>query len=383
MTPARRNDLATPANIVTIVRICLVPVFVVMLLCPWVEWLGLSGIHPDDARIFAAIAFIIIACTDFIDGRLARARNEVTDFGKFADPLADKILVAAALVSLVELDTLPAWVALVILAREFIISGVRMIAAARGEVIAASYLGKFKTASQMTGIVLFTIQGSHLVASFGPDFEQGLFVFGWVVMGIAVLLTIWSLIDYLYKARHLFTSPNPDEAPDDDISLEHLAYTHDAFAAAVVEKAIAKQVTIATAESLTGGLIAGALTSISGSSAVIKGGIVSYGLDVKRDVLGVSGELLEREGAVDPDVACQMAEGARTATGSDLAVAVTGIAGPTGAEPGKPVGTVWMALASSTGCTPVLHTFAGDRDQVRLQTVVAALKMLDQALDQA
>lgn len=375
MTDKMRNDLATPANIITIVRICLVPVFVVMLLCPWVEWLGLSGIDPSDGRIFAAVAFIVIACTDFIDGYLARSRNEVTDFGKFADPLADKILVAAALVSLVELDTLPAWVALVILAREFIISGVRMIAAARGEVIAASYLGKFKTAFQMTGIVLFTIQGSHLVATFGSDFEHGLFVFGWVVMGIAVLLTIWSLVDYLYKARHLFKS-----APDDSISVERLDSECATIAKQVIDNAVSSETTLATAESLTGGLIAGYLTSVPGSSAVVRGGVASYATEVKRDVLGVSGSQLEETGPVDGEVARQMAEGSRRLLESDLVVAVTGIAGPSGEEPGKPVGTVWIAIAGESGSSSVLYRFSGNRDQVRLQTVREALLLLESSI---
>ena len=376
MSARSNNELTTPANIVTIIRICLVPVFLVMLLCPWVEWLGLSSIEPSDARIFAAVAFIIISCTDFIDGYLARSRNEVTDFGKFADPLADKILVAAALVALVELDSLPAWVALVILAREFIISGVRMIAAARGEVIAASYWGKFKTAFQMTGIVLFTIQGSHLVASFGPDFERGLFVFAWVVMGIAVLLTVWSLIDYLYKARHLFLKRPESNEP----SISELQKTCNALAEEVIARACASNTTLGTAESLTGGLISGTLTSVSGSSAVVRGSVVSYALDVKRDVLGVSGELLDEVGAVDGEVARQMAIGARRILEADVAVAVTGIAGPTGAEPGKPVGTVWIAIAAEDGCSSHMHVFEGNRDQIRLQTVREALKLFLSAL---
>ena len=378
MTATSRNDLATPANIITIVRICLVPVYVIMLLCPWIEWLGIKGIDPTDGRIFAAIAFIIIACTDFIDGYLARSRNEVTDFGKFADPLADKILVAAALISLVELDTLPAWVALVILAREFIISGVRMIAAARGEVIAASYLGKFKTASQMTGIVLFTIQGSHLVASFGPDFEHGLFIFGWVIMGIAVVLTIWSLVDYLYKARHLFRS-SPET--DDDISQDKLAADCHALAEKIISRASATSTTIATAESLTGGLISGKLTAVSGSSAVVRGGVTSYATEIKHSVLGVSDERLAETGPVDGEVAKQMADGARQLLGADIAVAVTGIAGPTGAEPDKPVGTVWIALSRDGARDSFLYVFEGDREQVRLQTVREALSLIDATLE--
>jgi CDP-diacylglycerol--glycerol-3-phosphate 3-phosphatidyltransferase len=146
----------TPANIVTVIRICLVPVFVVVLLSPWPEWFGVEAlVAPNIKSCIAAGLFILISCTDWIDGYLARSRGEVTDFGKFMDPLADKILVAAALLALIELGVLPAWPVLIILTREFIVSGVRMMAAAEGEVIAASMYGKFKTVFQIIAIVLF------------------------------------------------------------------------------------------------------------------------------------------------------------------------------------------------------------------------------------
>ena len=143
----------------------------------------------------------------------------------------------------------------------------------------------------------------------------------------------------------------------------------------VIARAVASGTSLGTAESLTGGLIAGTLTSVSGSSNVMRGGVVSYALDVKRDVLGVSAQLLDEVGAVDGEVACQMAEGARRVLDAHVAVAVTGIAGPTGAEPGKPVGTVWMAIATDDVCTSQLHVFSGNREQIRLQTVREALRL--------
>ena len=121
----------------------------------------------------------MISCTDWLDGYLARSRNEVTAFGKFMDPLADKILVTAALLALIELGTLPSWVVLIIVAREFIVSGVRMVAANEGVVIAASYQGKFKTVFQMIAIVMFTVKDSHMVGSAGQAFGDGL----WVALG--------------------------------------------------------------------------------------------------------------------------------------------------------------------------------------------------------
>ena len=121
----------TPANIITMVRICLVPVFVVAIISPWPEWIGFVELDVWKAWIAAGI-FVVISCTDWLDGYLARKRNEVTDFGKFMDPLADKILVTAALLVLIELGALPSWVVLLIVAREFIVSGVRMVAGKQG-----------------------------------------------------------------------------------------------------------------------------------------------------------------------------------------------------------------------------------------------------------
>ena len=196
MTSSRkRSEVWTPANIVTIIRICLVPVFVVVLLAPWNHFLDISDGFKG---LIAAVIFALISCTDWVDGYLARSRNEVTDFGKFMDPLADKILVTAALISLVELQLLPAWPVLIILAREFIVSGVRMVAASKGSVIAASWYGKAKTVSQIIAIICFLIKGS-----FAPEALGLLTSFSWFVMIIALILTIISMMDYLSKARHL------------------------------------------------------------------------------------------------------------------------------------------------------------------------------------
>ena len=122
------------------------------------------------------------------------------------------------------------------------------------------------------------------------------------------------------------------------------------------------------------------LTDVPGSSAVLRGGVVSYALAVKEDVLGVDGALLAAEGAVDGSVARQMAEGARRVLGCGIAVATTGIAGPGGAEPGKPVGTVWLAVASEGGVRAVEHRFEGSREEVREASVGAAFGLLEEAL---
>lgn len=146
-------------------------------------------------------------------------------------------------------------------------------------------------------------------------------------------------------------------------------------ASALVEEACQARVTLGLAESCTGGLISGTITAVPGSSEVLLGGIVSYANSVKYQVLGVDAAILDdpNYGAVSRDCALQMADGARRVLGCDMAVAVTGIAGPGGAVPGKPVGTVWFGRSSSMGTSAYLMRFDGSRDEVRLQAVSYAL----------
>lgn len=384
--PTAPDKLWTPANIVTLIRICLVPVFVLAILSPWPEWVGLPGITMEAKCVIAAGIFILISCTDWIDGYLARSRGEVTDFGKFMDPLADKILVTAALIALVELAVLPGWPVLIILAREFIVSGIRMVAASKGTVIAASWYGKAKTVFQIIAIVLFLLKDSLTFTTAAGAFTNPMFVLSWTVMVIALILTVMSMLDYLVKARHLLKgsagaktakAAAPSAAPTEIAALQKAI---DEQARIVVEKATAAGATVATAESLTGGLIAAMLTSVPGSSASVRGGIVSYVSEVKAELLGVSEDVLARQGAVDELVALQMARGALRELGSDVSVAVTGIAGPTGAEPGKPVGTVWIGCATAKKTHAACHHFEGGREAVRLQTVLIALRTMEEAL---
>ena len=378
LKPGETDKLWTISNIITLVRICLVPVFVIALITPWPDWFGIDSVSSTTKSLIAAFIFILISCTDWLDGYLARSRGEVTNFGKFMDPLADKILVCAALLALVELKVLPSWPVLIILAREFIVSGIRMVAADKGVVIAASWYGKAKTVTQIIAIVLFIVKDSILPANSANPIDNPLYVLSWVVMLAALALTIISMMDYFVKARHLlgFSSDKSDggaaSAPASD--------SNEDIARRVIERASSANKTIACAESLTGGLIAGTLTAIPGSSQVVRGGIVSYVNDVKRKELGVDETLLKREGAVCEEVARQMAAGARQGIGADIAVAVTGIAGPGGEEHGKPVGTVWAACATESGCEATCFHFEGNRQEVRHATVREALRMIEAAL---
>jgi len=148
----------------------------------------------------------------------------------------------------------------------------------------------------------------------------------------------------------------------------------------VAEKLVAllaaQNLTCATAESCTGGGVGSAITAVPGSSAVFLGGVISYANEVKRDVLGVSEETLASVGAVSSETAAQMAEGARRLLKADLAVSLTGIAGPDGGSAEKPVGLVWFGLATKAGVRTEKAIFAGDRARVREQAVLHALGML-------
>ena len=191
------------ANRVTLIRIAFIPLVTVALLVNLYDW----------SPWFAAVLFVIIAATDALDGYLARSRNEVTTFGKFLDPLADKLLVTAALVALVELGSLPAWIAIVIVSREFIVSGLRMVAVAEGVVIAASPYGKFKTVFQMIAIVAFILLDAPLIVSLGEyavagvNIYDALFWLSWAIMAVALIATVVSGVDYFYNARGMLRGP--------------------------------------------------------------------------------------------------------------------------------------------------------------------------------
>ncbi len=402
------EKLWTPANVVTLLRICLIPVFVLAMISPWPAYF--PAWH--DAELWkpwiAAGIFILLAATDGLDGYLARSRGEVTNFGKFMDPLADKILVAAALLALIELGVLPSWVALIILAREFIVSGIRMVAASQGVVIAASWYGKAKTVSQIVAIVLFIVKDGIVAVDPTGALQNPFYLASWLVMIVALILTIISMLDYFAQAREMLNfSPsgrraqsrerresNPAasetvrtgtggkrQAPPDVLAHESLPAL-DTLASSVLDAARRAGKTVGTAESLTGGLIASTLTDIPGSSDTVRGGVVSYANGVKEGILGVTPQVLSRHGAVSEETARGMAEGARRALHADVAVSATGIAGPGGAEPDKPVGTVWIGLSDGTTTCAQCHHFQGDRAQVRLLTVRASLLLLKENLEE-
>ncbi len=179
-------------NKLTIFRVILIVPFVLLLLGGYHEWgwfTALFGGIMEYVDYIALGIFIIASLTDLIDGKIARKYNLITNFGKFMDPLADKLLVCAALIALTEMGRIPSWVVIIIISREFIISGFRLIASDNGVVIAASYWGKFKTTFQMIMVCLMI-----------ADIEV-LSVLTAIIMWIALALTIVSLVDYLWKNK--------------------------------------------------------------------------------------------------------------------------------------------------------------------------------------
>lgn len=172
-------------NKLTVLRIIMVPFFVFFML---------TDVGGDANKWIALVLFCVASLTDMLDGKIARKYNLVTNFGKFMDPLADKLLVCSAMICMIDSGKLTAWFVIIIIAREFIISGFRLVASDNGIVIAASYWGKFKTVSQMAMIIL-------LIADFGGIFDAICTLLIWV----SLALTIISLVDYIAKNKQVLT----------------------------------------------------------------------------------------------------------------------------------------------------------------------------------
>ena len=170
-------------NKLTMLRVLLIPFFV---------WFALVDVVPGFSKYIAVFIFAAASLTDLLDGKIARKYNLVTNFGKFMDPLADKLLVCAALICLVSREMIPEWIVIIIISREFIISGFRLVASDNGVVIAASYWGKFKTTFQMLMIIV-------LILDLGGTFD----VIGQALIWISLILTVVSLVDYLAKNKHV------------------------------------------------------------------------------------------------------------------------------------------------------------------------------------
>jgi len=183
-------------NKITVSRIFLIPLFLIIMLVPF-EWgdISLLGSDLPVTHFVGALIFILAASTDWIDGHYARKFNLVTNMGKFLDPLADKLLVSAALIVLVELGYAPSWIVIIIISREFAVTGLRLLLAGEGEVVAANMLGKVKTWTQIIAISSLLL---HNII-----FSLISFRFDLVSLWVALIFTIWSGWDYFAKNSHV------------------------------------------------------------------------------------------------------------------------------------------------------------------------------------
>lgn len=184
-------------NKITISRIFLIPLFVIIMVIPfsWGE-MKLFGTTLPVTHFIGALIFIIASTTDWVDGYFARKHNLVTNLGKFLDPLADKLLISTALIVLVELNMAPSWIVVLIISREFAVTGLRAILANEGEVVAANMLGKIKTWTQIIAISALLLHNTI--------FELISIPFDMIALWVALFFTLWSGWDYFYKNRHVF-----------------------------------------------------------------------------------------------------------------------------------------------------------------------------------
>jgi len=184
-------------NKITVARVLLIPIFLILMLVPF-NWgkMSLPGTELEIAHLIGALVFIIASVTDWVDGYYARKHNLVTNLGKFLDPLADKLLVSAAFIVLVEMHLAPSWIVITIISREFAVTGLRMILSGTGEVVAANMLGKIKTWTQIIAISLLLLHNVFFEAVGIPLAD--------IALWVALFFTVWSGYEYFYKNRAIF-----------------------------------------------------------------------------------------------------------------------------------------------------------------------------------
>lgn len=333
-------------NALTLSRLAAIPVLMALLLVRF----------PGHDQLAAAL-FIVFSLTDTLDGQIARRRGIVSDLGKFLDPLADKLFVLSVLIVLVQEGLVAAWVVVVIFSRELLITLLRSIASAKGRVISAAPLGKTKTVMQMSAVTLLILQRPYPVVV--PITT--------VVVAVAVIFTIVSGFDYLWRFRGLLGFGDASAEPDSPLRR---------LGAELGGLLRERGLTVSVAESCTGGLLGEVFTDQPGSSDYFVGGVIAYSNEVKTDQLGVSPALLERHGAVSCEVATAMAGGVRTRLGTDLAASITCIAGPDADGTSKPVGLTYIGIAAPDGTHCHDYTFTGDRWSNRQDAAAKAIELL-------
>ena len=346
-------------NALTLSRLAAIPLLMVLLI-----------VQFDFHDQIAAVLFVLFSFTDTLDGQIARRSGTVSDLGKFLDPLADKLFVLSVLIVLVQEGLVAAWVVVVIFSRELLITILRSVGATQGRVISAAPMGKTKTATQMAAVTLLILQRPY----------PALVPFAELAVGIAIIFTVGSGVDYLWRYRRVIwpdasassrAVPAAERPSGSESSLDPLSRE-------LGSALVSGRLSVSVAESCTAGLLGSMITDQPGSSAYFMGGVIAYADEVKRDELGVPAALLARHGAVSKEVAVAMAEGVRSRFGTTLSASITGVAGPD-ADGSKPVGLTYIAVATPRGTTCNEYKFEGDRWSNRRQAATQALRLLIEA----
>ena len=359
------------ANIITITRILLVPIFVFVFLYPWTTLLWPSGECQFLQPAIGLGIFILLSLSDSLDGYIARSFNKVTNFGKFIDPLADKILVITAFVALVETGSLSTWVVLIVLMREFVISGMRMMCATEKVVIAASWYGKIKTVTQILAVILFlafeTLKYFNL-----KQLTNIVFYLSWFILIISLIFTIVSMIDYIKQSYYILNKS--DNTPDNFHKIHNLSID-------IVKKLSNKKLTLSTCESITCGMLCSSIGDVSGASRVYKGSLITYSYSAKSHLLNIPLEFLQNKGAVNKKCSNKMAIESKKILNSDISLSTTGVAGPQRDDFGNKVGCVFISIAFDNKIITKSFNFNGDRQQIRELTVLNSLFLLNSEID--
>ncbi len=327
----------TFALLLTYSRIVLTPIFMLLVLSNF-----------PGARIWAITVFIIASLTDLLDGYIARITNSVTTLGAIMDPIADKFLVTSALVVLVEKGLLSSWIVVIIIFREFFISGLRIFASQQHINVSAHFMGKLKTVIQMVMIVSVLAQ----------------YQYAWIFVYTTLFLTVYSGIEYTIKYTYYLRT----DSIYDRTKRVHKLLTE-------------RNLTISVCESCTGGLLGSYLSRLSGSSLFFKGGIISYMTEVKRGILNIDEDIIKEKGVVSKEVAYLMAKRTKDIFKSDMSISITGLAGPTkgsGKDADKPIGLVYIGFAYGENILVERFLFSGDRETVRIKSCESALRIIEE-----
>lgn len=344
--------------------------------------------------IFCGV-FILAAFTDFLDGHIARKRNLVTDFGKFLDPIADKLLNDVMMIFLLvpqvyapnqrsdkTMLTLLMVCVMIMIARDLIVDGIRLVAVKKGEVIAANIFGKIKTVLQMVAIP-FLLLNNFPFSYFDSTWPQYLQISN-LLFYLATFASLLSGIIYIIQNRHVLKSTEKkaeevekeckccacleeQEEPVQEVQEEKSDDLYDLHL--LFDTLKERGLTLGSVESLTGGLFSSSFTSIPGASSIYKGSLITYSAEEKINLAHVDKKIIDEHGVVSEETVVEMARNGKDVLGVDVCVAITGNAGPTSDIDNKPVGEVHIAVAINNRTIFEKLSLIGDRDDIRSMCV--------------